>query len=68
MDANMIGAYGPWAAGLVGKTPARLSFRQAMFQAGEVNAWRTQARERLHACLRPSFNISSSTTACMWST
>jgi dienelactone hydrolase len=51
MDANMIGAYGPWAAGLVGEGPARLSFRQDRYQAGEINAWRTQARERLHACL-----------------
>ena len=31
----MIGAYGPWAAGLVGEGPARLSFRQPRFQAGE---------------------------------
>ena len=28
MDANMIGAYGPWAAGLV-DGPPRLSFRRA---------------------------------------
>jgi dienelactone hydrolase len=51
MDANMIGAYGSWAAGLCGDGPARLSFRQPRFQAGEINAWRAQARERLHACL-----------------
>ena len=37
MDANMIGAYGPWAAGLVGEGPARMSFRQARFQAAELN-------------------------------
>ena len=51
MDANMIGAYGPWAAGLVGEGPARLSFRQDRFQAGDLDAWRAQARERLHDCL-----------------
>ena len=47
----MIGAYGPWAAGLTGQGPARLSFRQPRFQAGEIDAWRDQARERLRACL-----------------
>ena len=51
MDANMIGAYGPWAAGLTGAGPARLSFRQPRFQAGEVGEWREQAREHLNACL-----------------
>ena len=51
MPANMIGAYGPWAAGLAGAGPARLSFRLPRFQAGEVDAWRKQARDRLHACL-----------------
>ena len=28
MEPNMIGAYGPWAAGLAGDGPARLSFRR----------------------------------------
>src|SRR5438105_2339421 len=51
MEANMIGAYGPWAAGLVGDGPARLSFRQARFRAGAIDAWRNQARGRLEACL-----------------
>jgi dienelactone hydrolase len=53
MDANMIGAYGPWAAGLTGPGPAKLSFRQPQFHVGEIGAWREQARERLHACMLP---------------
>ena len=51
MEPNMIGAYGPWAAGLVGDGPARLSFRNGRFPAGELDAWRTQARQRLRDCL-----------------
>jgi dienelactone hydrolase len=51
MDANMIGAYGPWAAGLSGEGPARLSFRQPRFQAAAIDAWRQEARERLRAAL-----------------
>jgi dienelactone hydrolase len=51
MEPNMIGAYGPWAAGQLGEGPGRLSFRQARFQPGTIDAWRTQARERLRACL-----------------
>jgi dienelactone hydrolase len=51
MEANMIGAYGPWASGLSGQAPARLSFRQPRFQAGDIDAWRAAARERLRACL-----------------
>jgi hypothetical protein len=51
MDANMIGAYGPWASGLAGSGPARWSFRQPRFPADQIDAWRGQARERLHACL-----------------
>ena len=47
----MIGAYGPWASGLSGQGPARLSFRQPRFQAGGIDAWRAEARERLRACL-----------------
>ena len=46
MDANMIGAYGPWAAGLSGEGPARLSFRQPRFQAAAIDEWRQEARER----------------------
>ncbi len=47
MDSNMIGAYGPWAAGLVGDGPARSSFRRDGLQAGEIDAWRAEARKRL---------------------
>ena len=47
MTPNMIGAYGPWAAGLVGDGPAKLSFRNPKFQPTDLEAWRTQARERL---------------------
>jgi dienelactone hydrolase len=51
MEPNMIGAYGPWAAGLIGESPARLSFRQDRFRAGAIDAWRTEARGRLRDCL-----------------
>jgi dienelactone hydrolase len=51
MVPNMIGAYGPWAAGLVGEGPARLSFRQAHFRLGDLAAWKEQARERLRSLL-----------------
>jgi dienelactone hydrolase len=49
MQPNMIGAYGPWAAGLAAEGPARLSFRRDEFK--EVESWRPQARRRLHECL-----------------
>jgi dienelactone hydrolase len=51
MEPNMIGAYGPWAAGLIGEGPARLSFRQDRFKAAEIEAWRNEARGRLRDCL-----------------
>jgi dienelactone hydrolase len=51
MDANMLGAYGPWAAGLSGDGPARLSFRQPRFRAEAIDAWREEARERLRTTL-----------------
>jgi dienelactone hydrolase len=51
MEPNMIGAYGPWAASILGEGPARLSFRQARFEAGAIDAWRTLARQRLRDCL-----------------
>lgn len=47
----MIGAYGPWAAGIVGEGPARLSFRQPRFRREGLDAWRTEARERFLDCL-----------------
>jgi dienelactone hydrolase len=49
VTANMIGAYGPWAASLCGEGPARMSFRRNEFS--DIEAWRTQARRRLLACL-----------------
>lgn len=49
MEPNMIGAYGPWAASLVGEEPARLSFLNRRFQ--DVEAWRTTARQRVRDCL-----------------
>ena len=49
IEPNMIGAYGPWAASLVGDKPARLSFLRPEFT--DVKAWRDQARARLLDCL-----------------
>src|SRR5215467_9301453 len=51
MNENMIGAYGPWAAGLIGEGPPRLSFRQDRFRPADLNGWRMQARQRLMECL-----------------
>lgn len=51
MEPNMIGAYGPWAASLIGDGPARLSFRQARFRPNQIDSWRETARTRLRACL-----------------
>ena len=47
MIPNMIGAFGPWAAGLTGDGPARLSFRNPRFQPRDLDVWRSQARGRL---------------------
>lgn len=49
MEPNMLGAYGPWAAGIAGDGPGRLSFRNDRFQ--DVAAWRKQARERVSELL-----------------
>lgn len=46
MEPNMIGAYGPWAAGLAVDSVARLSYRQPRFR--DIDAWRKEARARLH--------------------
>jgi dienelactone hydrolase len=51
MEPNMIGAYGPWAAGLAGESPGRLSFRNRRFTPGNLDAWRTAAQARLRDCL-----------------
>ncbi|MSS73221.1 MAG: hypothetical protein EXS64_17295 [Candidatus Latescibacteria bacterium] len=45
MQPNMIGAYGPWAASLVGDHPAALSYRNPKFT--DLEAWRPVARQRL---------------------
>ena len=51
MEPNMIGAYGPWAAGLNrGKLPA-LSFRREEFT--DVDAWRAVAKRRALERLAP---------------
>src|SRR5690349_9586876 len=49
MDPNMLGAYGPWAAGIVGDKPGRLSLRNP--QKVNLSAWRTAARARLKELL-----------------
>ncbi len=46
---NMIGAYGPWAAGLAGDGPARLSYRRR--EHTDLEAWRAAARARYRECL-----------------
>jgi dienelactone hydrolase len=46
MNSNMIGAYGPWAAGLVGEEPARFSFRRPEWKT--VEQWQPLARNALH--------------------
>lgn len=47
MAETMIGAYGEWAANIVGEGPPRLSFRQPRFTRSNLNAWRREARARL---------------------
>ena len=44
MDANVIGAYGPFAAQILGDGPAQLSFRNARFD--DVDEWRAKARSK----------------------
>ncbi len=48
MEPNMIGAYGPWAAGLA-KDPPNLSFRGPKWQ--DVEKWRPVARKRMKELL-----------------
>ena len=43
----MLGAYGPWAASLVGEGPARLSFRNPRYEPGGLDAWRGEAKARV---------------------
>lgn len=51
VSANMLGAYGPWAAAIVGDEPARLSYLQPRFQ--DLAAWRQEAKHRVLECLSP---------------
>lgn len=44
MARNMIGAYGPFAAEIVGEGPAELSFRNERFR--DVEAWRGEAKAK----------------------
>ena len=44
MEANVLGAYGPFAAQILGDGPAQLSFRRACFD--EVDEWRAKARSK----------------------
>ena len=77
MEPNMIGAYGPWAAGLVGDGPAQVCSVTSGLRLPSSTP-RTPARGS--GCVMPysnrrlarlpglSFNISSTLTACTSST
>ncbi|MDX2029254.1 MAG: hypothetical protein SF339_01195 [Blastocatellia bacterium] len=47
MKETMLGAYGDWAAGLIGEGPASFSFRQPRYRAQDLPRWRAEARRRL---------------------
>jgi len=51
MQENMLGAYGAWAAALVGEGPAALSFRNPAW--ADLDHWRVEARRRVLDCLAP---------------
>lgn len=51
MKPNMIGAYGPWAAKIVGEKPGALSLRSGRFK--NISAWRRKARARVWDLLAP---------------
>ena len=77
MIPNMIGAYGPWAAGLSGDGPARLSFRNPRYQQKDLDAWRRKPEPGSRsACSSPiaagtpkaRFSTNSFTTDCTSST
>ena len=48
---NMLGEFGPWARGLIGEGPARLSFRRPEFDRRGIADWRTKARARVRDCI-----------------
>ena len=55
MEPNMIGAYGPWAAGLVGEGPARLSFRHGpRSRRATSTPGGSEARDRLKRVPAPA--------------
>jgi dienelactone hydrolase len=49
IERNMIGAYGAWAASIVGERPANLSFRSGKW--ADVDQWRVVARKRVEELL-----------------
>jgi len=49
MQPNMIGAYGSWAASIVGEGPGRLSLRTKKWK--DIEEWRSIALQRLLDCL-----------------
>jgi dienelactone hydrolase len=49
MRPNMLGAYGEWAADIVGERPGRYSFRNPRWE--DLEAWRRAARERFRELL-----------------
>ena len=49
MQPNMIGAYGEFAAGILGEEPAELSYRQPRFR--DLEAWRAEARAKTRELL-----------------
>ena len=49
MQPTMIGAYGPWAASIVGDGPGNLSIRTGLWT--DTDVWRRQARQRVADCL-----------------
>jgi dienelactone hydrolase len=49
MEPNMIGAYGPWAAALLGDEPGEFSFRNSRWT--DLEAWREAALTRFNECV-----------------
>ncbi len=51
MSETMLGAYGEWAAGLLGDEPATLSWRNPRWD--DLETWRAAGHDRLHHRLAP---------------
>ena len=49
ISPSMLGAYGPWAAGLVADAPASHSWRNPTWT--DIDEWRSAARQQLADCL-----------------